>query len=63
LGHVAASTVTLLSTLAKVGVGLAIYSCTVAIDNQSRELLKLIILEINGILKQLILKSHKASFH
>jgi O-antigen/teichoic acid export membrane protein len=49
------STFTLLFTVAKAVVGLAIYiAVLLAIDKQARELLKLIILEINGVLKQLI---------
>ena len=55
---IAPSTFTLLFTVAKAVVGLAIYiALLLAIDNQARELLKLIILEINGILKQLISKN------
>jgi len=49
------STFTLLFTIAKAVVGLAIYiAILLAIDSQARELLKLIILEIDGVLKQLI---------
>ena len=52
------STSTLLFTVAKAVVGLAIYiAVLLAIDKQARELLKLIILEINGVLKQLISKN------
>jgi hypothetical protein len=54
------STSTLLFTVAKAVLGLAIYiAVLLAIDNQARELLKLIILEINGVLKQLISRHDK----
>jgi hypothetical protein len=54
------STFTLLFTVAKAVVGLAIYvAVLLAIDKQARELLNLIILEINGVLKQLISKNDK----
>lgn len=53
------ATSTLLFTVAKAIVGLAVYiAILLAIDKQARELLNLIILEINGVLKQLFFKTN-----
>lgn len=54
------ATSTLLFTVAKAVVGLAIYiALLLAIDKQARELLNLIIQEVNGILRQLTSKNNR----
>jgi hypothetical protein len=53
------TTTTLMFTVAKAIVGLAIYiALLLGIDKQARELLNLIILEIKGVIKQLTPKNN-----